>query len=48
MKKPVFLKGRASWVSELPSVFNYFFKTNLHSIKICPFQVSVKKSEKTI
>ena len=42
MKKPVFEKGNADWLSELPSVVKKYNNTIHHSIKITPIQASEK------
>ena len=42
LKKPVFEKGRADWLSELPSVIKQYKNTIQHSIKMTPFQASKK------
>ena len=44
LKKPVFEKGSADWLSELPSVIKQYNNTIHHSIKMTPNQGS-KKSE---
>ena len=38
LKKPVFEKGRADWLSELPSVIKQYNNTNHHSFKMNPNQ----------
>ena len=43
LKKPVFEKGRADWLSELPSVIKQYNITIHHSIKMTPIQA--KKSQ---
>ena len=47
-KKPVFEKGRADWLSELPSVIKQYNNTIHHSIKITPIQASKKFNEKLV
>ena len=48
MKKPVFEKGRADWLSELPSVIKQYNNTIHHSIKLTPVQASKKSNEKEV
>ena len=43
LKKPVFEKGNAIWISELPSVVKQYNNTIHHSIKMTPIQASKKK-----
>ena len=45
LKKPVFEKGRADWLSELPSVIKQYINTIHHSIKMTPVQASKKSNE---
>ena len=45
-KKPVFEKGRADWLSELPSVIKQYNNTIHHSIKMTPNQASKKTNER--
>ena len=47
-KKPVFLKGNAKWLSELPSVFEQYNITIHHSLKITPIDASIKSIEKEV
>ena len=42
LKKPVFEKGRADWISELPPVIKKYKNTIHHSIKMTPNQASKK------
>ena len=46
LKKPVFEKGKADWLSELPSVIKQYNNTFHHSIKMTPVQASEKVNEK--
>ena len=46
LKKPVFEKGKADWLSELPSVIKQYNNTIDHSIKTTPVQASKKSNEK--
>ena len=48
LKKPVFEKGNADWVSELPSVIKQYNNTFHHSIKMTPIQASKKSNEKLV
>ena len=48
LKKPVFEKGRADWVSELPSVIKKYNKTIHSSIKMTPNQASKKPNESKV
>ena len=48
LKKPVFEKGRADWLSELPSVVKQYNNTIHHSIKMTPHQASKKINEKLV
>ena len=48
LKKPVFEKGKADWLSELPSVIKKNNKTIHNSIKITPNQASKKSNEKIV
>ena len=48
LKKPVFEKGNADWISELPSVIKQYNNTIHHSIKITPIQSSKKSNEKIV
>ena len=48
LKKPVFEKGNADWISELPSVIRKYNNTIHHSIKMTPIQASKKANEKLV
>ena len=48
LKKPVFEKGRADWVSELPSVVKQYNNTVHHSIKMKPIDASNKLNPKLV
>ena len=48
LKKPVFLKGNADWLSELPSVIKQYNNTIHSPTKMTPFQASKKSNEKLI
>ena len=48
LKKPVFLKGNADWLSELPSVIKQYNNTIHHSTKMTPIQASKKSNEKLV
>ena len=48
MKNPVFEKGNADWLSELPSVIKQYNNTLHHTIKMTPVQASKKSSEELI
>ena len=48
LKKPVFEKGRADWLSELPSVVKQYNNTIHHSIKMTPNQASKNINEKLV
>ena len=48
LKKPVFEKGNADWLSELPSVIKQYNNTIHHSIKITPNPASKKVNEKKV
>ena len=48
LKKPVFEKGRADWLSELPSVIKQYNNTIHHSIKMTPIQASKKSNQKLV
>ena len=48
LKKPVFLKGNAEWLSELPSVFKQYNITMHHSLKRTPIDASIKSNEKEV
>ena len=46
LKKPVFEKGNADWLSELSSVIKQYNNTVHHSTKMTPVQASKKPNEK--
>ena len=46
LKKPVFLAGEASWISELSSVIKKYYNTIHHSTKMTTIQPSKKSNEK--
>ena len=48
LKKPIFEKGKADWLSELPSVIKHYNNTIHHSIKMTPNQASKKSNEKLV
>ena len=48
MKKPVFEKGNADWLSELPSGIKNYNNSHHHSIKMTPFETSEKTREKVV
>ena len=48
LKKPIFLAGEASWLSELPSVVKKYNNTIHSSIKMTPIQASKKSNEKLV
>ena len=48
LKKPVFEKGRADWISELPSVNKKYNNTIHNTIKMTPVQASKKSNEKLV
>ena len=48
LKKPVFEKGNADWISELPSVIKQNNNTIHSSIKMTPIQASKKINEKLV
>ena len=48
LKKPVFEKGNADWLSELSSVVNKYNNTIHNSIKMTPVQASKKVNEKEV
>ena len=48
LKKPVFEKGRADWLSELQSVVKQYNNTIHHSTKMTPNQASKKVNEKEV
>ena len=48
LKKPLFEKGNADWLSELPSVVKKYNNALHHSIKMTPIQASKKVNEKEV
>ena len=48
IKKPVFEKGRANWLSELPSIIKQYNNTIHNSIKMAPIQASKKSNERKV
>ena len=48
LKKPVFEKGNADWISELPSVVNKYNNTIHSSTKTTPNQASKKSNERKV
>ena len=48
LKKPVFEKGNADWLSELPSVVKKYNNTIHHSTKMKPIDASEKSNEKIV
>ena len=48
LKKPVFEKGKADWVSELPCVIKQYNITFHHSIKMKPIDASNKSNQKLV
>ena len=48
LKKPVFEKGNADWLSELPSVIKQYNNSIHHSIKMTPIQTSKKSNERKV
>ena len=48
LKKPVFEKGNADWLSELPSVIKQYNNTPHHSTKMTPIQASKKSNERKV
>ena len=48
LKKPVFEKGNADWVSELSTVIKQYNNTFHHSIKMIPIQASKNSNEKIV
>ena len=45
LKKPVFLKGNANWISELPTALKKYINTFHSSTLLTPFQASKKSNE---
>ena len=48
LKKPVFLKGNADWISELPTVIKQYNNTIHRPTKMTPNQASKKSNEKLV
>ena len=48
LKRPVFEKGNADWLSELPSLVKQYNNTIHQSIKMTPIQASKKSNEKEV
>ena len=48
LKKPVFEKGNANWISEFPSVIKQYNNTIHYSIKVTAVQSSKKSNEKVV
>ena len=48
LKKPVFEKGKADWLSELPSIIKKYNNTIHSSTKMTPIQASKKSNEKLV
>ena len=48
LKQPVFEKGKADWLSELPSVVKKYNNTIHHSTKMKPIDASKKSNEKLV
>ena len=48
LKKPVFLRGKADWISELPSVVKKYYNTIHHSTEKTPIQASKKSNQKLV
>ena len=48
LKKPVFEKGNADWLSELPSVIKQYNNSIHHSIKMTPVQASKTSNERKV
>ena len=48
LKKPVFEKGKASWIDEIQSVIKQYNNTIHKSIKMTPIQASEKSNEKIV
>ena len=48
LKKPVFEKKNADWISELPSVIKKYNNTIHHSTKMTPVQASKKTNERKV
>ena len=48
LKKPVFEKGKASWIDELPSIVKKYNNTIHGSTKMTPIQASKKSNERKV
>ena len=48
LKRPVFEKGNADWLSELPSIIKQYNNTIHHSIKMKPIDASNKSNQKLV
>ena len=48
LKKPVFEKGNADWLTELPSIIKQYNNTIHHSIKMKPIDASNKSNQKLV
>ena len=48
LEKPVFEKGKTSWIDELPSVIKRYNNTTQNSTKMTPIQSSKKSTEKDV
>ena len=48
LKKPVFERGNADWLSELPSVIKQYNNSIHHSIKMTPIQANKKSNERKV
>ena len=48
LKKPIFLNGKANWLSELPSTIKKFSNLIHNSIKLIPIQASEKSNQKEV
>ena len=48
LKEPVFEKGKADWLSEVPSVIKQYNNTIHSSTKMTPIQASEKSNEKEV
>ena len=48
LKKPVFEKGKADWISELPSVVKKYNNTIHSSTKMTPIQAAKKSNERKV
>ena len=48
LKKPVFLKGKLDWISELPSVNRQYNNTVHSSTKTSPIHASQKSNKRNV